>query len=183
MRALLILLSLYLTGMDANAAHQFAELRAAPYQGRSVAPVLKDPDSRHYATRLRSAAHRQPNFAGHYVLTAWGCGASCVMAAAVDAKKSRRFRLRSRTGLMQEASWGGAATALGLRLQPRAVGWRAALMARLLACTLPLGRLRLPPVAAGAAQSEMALNGCNRSNPRVCDPLERPASSVPETAS
>ena len=27
----------------------------------------------------------KPNFAGHYVLTAWGCGAECLMGAVIDA--------------------------------------------------------------------------------------------------
>lgn len=35
---------------------------------------------------LRSAARRRPNFAGRYVLTQVGCGASCIMLAALDAK-------------------------------------------------------------------------------------------------
>lgn len=43
-----------------------------------------DPKSREYATRLRESAHQPPNFAGHFVLASWGCGASCVMTAAID---------------------------------------------------------------------------------------------------
>jgi hypothetical protein len=38
-----------------------------------------------YRTRLREAAREEPNFAGNYVLTYWGCGTSCVMGAVIDA--------------------------------------------------------------------------------------------------
>jgi len=51
-----------------------------------AAPRLSDAKSRQYKSQLRDVADREVNFAGHYVLASWGCGASCVMAAAVDAK-------------------------------------------------------------------------------------------------
>jgi hypothetical protein len=41
---------------------------------------------RSYITRLRFAAKQKPNFAGHYILTAWGCGAACLVPVAIDAK-------------------------------------------------------------------------------------------------
>jgi hypothetical protein len=41
---------------------------------------------RAYVTRLRFAAKQKPNFAGHYILTAWGCGAACLVPVAIDAK-------------------------------------------------------------------------------------------------
>jgi hypothetical protein len=56
------------------------------FSGDAAKVRLADSESRQYATMLKSAAHRKPNFAGHYVLANWGCGASCVMAAAVDLK-------------------------------------------------------------------------------------------------
>ena len=37
-----------------------------------------------YEKILRATEGRKPNFAGHYVLTSWGCGASCTMSAAID---------------------------------------------------------------------------------------------------
>jgi hypothetical protein len=49
-------------------------------------PVIVGKENRRYATMLRNAAKQPPNFAGHYVLAAWGCGASCLMGAAIDAK-------------------------------------------------------------------------------------------------
>jgi hypothetical protein len=50
--------------------------------------LLKAED-RVFRTRLREAARRRPNFAGHYVLTAWGCGTGCRIGALIDAKTGR----------------------------------------------------------------------------------------------
>lgn len=41
---------------------------------------------RRYASILRESASAKPDFAGHYILASWGCGASCVVSAAIDAK-------------------------------------------------------------------------------------------------
>jgi hypothetical protein len=54
------------------------------YKGKNAPLALKKED-RIYRTRLRAAAIRKPNFAGHYILTAWGCGALCLMGAVIDA--------------------------------------------------------------------------------------------------
>jgi len=50
---------------------------------KPAAPRILDRAQRRYATALRSAPER-PDFAGRYTLATWGCGASCVMAAAID---------------------------------------------------------------------------------------------------
>ena len=42
-----------------------------------------------YRTRLHEAAQQRPDFAGHYVLALWGCGAECLMGAAVDVRSGR----------------------------------------------------------------------------------------------
>ena len=42
-----------------------------------------------YRARLRAAATERPNFAGHYVLTTWGCGTECVMGAAINTRTGR----------------------------------------------------------------------------------------------
>lgn len=42
-----------------------------------------------FRTELNEASKRPINFAGHYVLTTIGCGASCIHVAAVDAKTGR----------------------------------------------------------------------------------------------
>ena len=33
---------------------------------------------------LKESEMDAPNFAGHFALASWGCGASCIMAAAID---------------------------------------------------------------------------------------------------
>ena len=51
-----------------------------------VPVALNDAKSRQYADELQSAAGQDTNFAGHFILSIWGCGASCVMGAAIDTK-------------------------------------------------------------------------------------------------
>ncbi len=58
------------------------------YRNRNARLRLTD-DDRAFRTRLREAAKRRPNFAGRYVLTAWGCGAGCQAGAAVDLRTGR----------------------------------------------------------------------------------------------
>jgi len=63
---------------------QFKDFPAqGKYAGKN-APVIITGEDRMYRTRLKEAAQEQPNFAGHYVLAAWGCGAGCLMGAVID---------------------------------------------------------------------------------------------------
>lgn len=57
------------------------------YNGPQTAPKLK-PGTAAWAfrTRIREAARQKPNFAGHYVLATWGCGAECLSYAIIDVK-------------------------------------------------------------------------------------------------
>ncbi|MBR1280902.1 hypothetical protein JQ597_02495 [Bradyrhizobium sp. AUGA SZCCT0177] len=59
------------------------------FRGRAAKVDLKRPENRGYRTRLREAAGQPANFAGHYVLTTWGCGTGCVLGAAVDLKSGK----------------------------------------------------------------------------------------------
>jgi len=64
-------------------------------------PIFETPEQRHYRTRIREGVEKGwgvaingewgteqnrpgPNFAGHYVVIAWGCGAPCLMMAVCD---------------------------------------------------------------------------------------------------
>jgi hypothetical protein len=58
------------------------------FTGKNAPLVLKREDTS-FRTRLREAAKEKPNFAGHYIVAAWGCGAECLMGAAIDAKTGR----------------------------------------------------------------------------------------------
>jgi hypothetical protein len=42
-----------------------------------------------YRSRLSEVARQRPDFAGHYVLVLWGCGAECLMGAAIDVRSGR----------------------------------------------------------------------------------------------
>jgi hypothetical protein len=68
---------------------RFDDFPANSYHGK-IAPVrivsMKD---RQFKSRLRELSGQKPNFAGHYRLATWGCGASCVTAVAIDAESGR----------------------------------------------------------------------------------------------
>lgn len=73
-----------------NRVPQFREYAVSEaYKGKTAQLVLRR-DDRMFRTRLLDAARNQkPNFAGHYILTTWGCGTSCLMGAVIDAKTGR----------------------------------------------------------------------------------------------
>jgi hypothetical protein len=53
------------------------------WDGIQRKPILNR-DTRFFRTRIREAAKDDPNFAGHYVLLAVGCGAGCVHIYVID---------------------------------------------------------------------------------------------------
>ena len=60
---------------------------AERYAGRPVAPKLQPGTAAwNFRTRIREAAQDKPNFAGHYILATWGCGAECLSYAILDAR-------------------------------------------------------------------------------------------------
>ncbi len=70
---------------------QFKDFPASEaYTGKN-APLVLTREDRMFRTRLREAAREKPNFAGHYILTAWGCGTSCLMGAVIDAKTGKVY--------------------------------------------------------------------------------------------
>jgi len=62
------------------------------FTGKVASPVLTG-ESRNYRTRLRDAARGKPNFAGHFIVTYWGCGTECVEGAIIDAHSGHVFML------------------------------------------------------------------------------------------
>lgn len=44
-----------------------------------------------FRTNLRNAAQEGVNFAGHFILTTWGCGTNCSQTAIIDARNGRVF--------------------------------------------------------------------------------------------
>ena len=55
------------------------------YTGETAKPVFNDKTSQ-FRTRLKEAAEGEVNFAGRYILAAWGCGTDCLMGGVIDAK-------------------------------------------------------------------------------------------------
>ena len=55
------------------------------FRGPIAAPVLTTAMARMFRTQLRNSVKYGPNFAGHYTLARWGCGAGCSAVAVIDA--------------------------------------------------------------------------------------------------
>ncbi|TXH71382.1 MAG: hypothetical protein E6Q83_04055 [Thiothrix sp.] len=62
------------------------------YKGQAHALVL-DEFAKTYKTRLRAALEEKVNFAGHYVVTIWGCGTSCLFGGIVDKISGKAYPL------------------------------------------------------------------------------------------
>jgi hypothetical protein len=54
-----------------------------------AAVVLAGREARRFRSALRDAAKAGPNFAGHYTIAGWGCGASCLDWGIVDARTGK----------------------------------------------------------------------------------------------
>jgi hypothetical protein len=59
--------------------------KVSVYGGPTAKPILDTEDKRMYRTRIHAAARERPNFAGHYIITTWGCGGDCSQGAMIDA--------------------------------------------------------------------------------------------------
>jgi hypothetical protein len=78
------------SGAHAQQPPTFADCPAT-VQAKRFTPRLTfaDAPGRKYRTVIQDAAKGPIDFAGHYILATWGCGAGCVMAAAIDAQSGR----------------------------------------------------------------------------------------------
>jgi hypothetical protein len=96
-RYLITLSCLVCAGSGASAANgleaqpNFDSFRVAErsFSGKIAQPRLVTRQDREFRTALEDAAKHRPNFAGHFILTNIGCGASCVMTAVLDAKTGK----------------------------------------------------------------------------------------------
>ncbi|HEX8329283.1 MAG TPA: hypothetical protein VF629_17240 [Hymenobacter sp.] len=95
MRLVLLLAALCVSGacLGQTPAPTFSDYPAAVRRtGRPVAPkLLPGTAAWYFRTRIREAARQKPNFAGHYVLAAWGCGAECLSSAIIDVETGRVY--------------------------------------------------------------------------------------------
>jgi hypothetical protein len=70
----------------------FTQYAAKVVKTRNVRVNLKShKNANMFRTNLRNAAKEGVNFAGHYILTTWGCGTNCSHSAIIDARNGRVF--------------------------------------------------------------------------------------------
>ena len=71
----------------------FDDFRVEPNFAGPATPVdlSSYPQGRMYRTRLREAAGRPPDFAGHYVVAEWGYGTSCGVHKLIDLATGKIF--------------------------------------------------------------------------------------------
>ena len=67
---------------------RFRDYPAARHYSGKYAPLNLIPGTAawDFRTRIREASSQKPNFAGHYILARWGCGAECLSYAIIDVK-------------------------------------------------------------------------------------------------
>jgi hypothetical protein len=76
--------------LAASSTPTFDQFRAQEkFAGTPAAPILRTRLQRTFRTMIQEAARAGPNFAGHFTLAEWGCGAGCVSMAVVDEKSGR----------------------------------------------------------------------------------------------
>ncbi len=56
------------------------------FSGKPAAPKLTSKRARLFRTNIRTQTAEGANFAGHYRIVTWGCGAGCAQFAVVDVK-------------------------------------------------------------------------------------------------
>ncbi|QQS39981.1 MAG: hypothetical protein IPM63_11455 [Acidobacteriota bacterium] len=91
----LLIISMFIAVFGANRAQaQQLQLLTVPhpesssypaveYKGRIGPPRIKG-EARMFRSGIIRTAEDPPNFAGHYRITTWGCGAGCVMGTLVN---------------------------------------------------------------------------------------------------
>ncbi|HKR00527.1 MAG TPA: hypothetical protein VJT09_07625 [Pyrinomonadaceae bacterium] len=79
-------------GIAQSTTPAFTQYAARVERIRNVTVNLRShKDARMFRTNLRNAAKEGVNFAGHYILTTWGCGTNCSQSAIIDARNGRVF--------------------------------------------------------------------------------------------
>ena len=89
-----MILSFFLIGISLahakNAVPQFKDYPVkSVYTGKTAQLDLSDEGAKMFRTRLRDALKEKPDFAGEYVITMWGCGASCRMYSFINKRTGK----------------------------------------------------------------------------------------------
>ncbi len=79
-------------GFAQSTTPTFKQYAARVEKPRNVRVNLKShKNANMFRTNLRNAAKEGVNFAGHYILTTWGCGTNCSQSAIIDARNGKVF--------------------------------------------------------------------------------------------
>lgn len=65
---------------------RFENFPAPVYKGKRAPLKLSSGNARTFRTRLTEGARDGVNFAGHYTLVSWGCGAGCLQVGIIDVR-------------------------------------------------------------------------------------------------
>ena len=97
LKQLVVLLAVILFMLSASAYSQKApafnryKVRIEKF-GKVTVNLKSHKNARTFRTNLRNAAAQEDvNFAGHYILTGWGCGTNCSQWAIIDARNGAVF--------------------------------------------------------------------------------------------
>ena len=94
-----LFLAFNLIGYAQSATPTFTQYAAKVEKTKNVKVNLKShKNANMFRTNLRNAAKEGVNFAGHYILTTWGCGTNCSQTAIIDARSGRVFFPRELEG-------------------------------------------------------------------------------------
>ncbi|HEX8920145.1 MAG TPA: hypothetical protein VF766_01625 [Pyrinomonadaceae bacterium] len=94
-----LFLSFSSIGFAQSTTPTFTQYAAKVEKPRNVRVNLKShKDANMFRTNLRNAAKEGVNFAGHFILTTWGCGTNCSQSAIIDARNGRVFFPRELEG-------------------------------------------------------------------------------------
>jgi hypothetical protein len=93
---IVLLMALFLAFCSAGLAQSttptFNEYAVKVEKIKGVKVNLKShKDAKRFRTMLLEAANGGVNFAGHYILTTWGCGTNCSFGAIIDARNGSVF--------------------------------------------------------------------------------------------
>ncbi|MBD0371644.1 MAG: hypothetical protein ICV60_12460 [Pyrinomonadaceae bacterium] len=78
---------LFVGAAAAQSVPRFQDYSVPVYKGKRAPVTLKSARAAGtFRTRLREGAGKGINFAGRYMLVAWGCGTGCLDAGIIDAK-------------------------------------------------------------------------------------------------
>jgi hypothetical protein len=87
---LLILFTLAVSAVQTPRTSKLPDFQDYPvsitFTGVPAEVSMATAGARRFSTELRRQAAQGPNFAGHYTLARWGCGAGCVVGAIIDSR-------------------------------------------------------------------------------------------------